>query len=112
MSDVTITEFLLARWDADETIARDWQHNRLKVEIHGGGSGYERLVNPERVLADIEAKRQAIDAAWADHERIEGEWGMCQSQEQMDAKGDVPDVVRALASVYADHPDYDPSWRI
>lgn len=79
----------------------------------GGGYVADHIErwDPARVLAECEAKRGAIDAAWDDHVRIEGEWGMCQSREQMDVKGDVPGVIQHLAAVYSDHPDYRDEWR-
>ena len=68
-------------------------------------------ISPARVLAECEAKRGAIEAAWADHCAIEGEWGSGQSKRQMSAKNDNPDVVAYLALPYADHPDYRQEWR-
>src|SRR3546814_18566075 len=64
-----------------------------------------------RVLAECEAKRQAIWAAWDDHERIDHEWGWCRSMKEMDALGDAPGVVTAFAAVHDDHPDSNPAWR-
>ncbi|AIY16146.1 hypothetical protein GUY44_11990 [Pimelobacter simplex] len=131
---MTITEFLLARIAEDESGARkagtysaQWsvgdEFNETVLLAaddqfgHTFDSAYGQIAphiakwNPARVLAECEAKRLAINAAWNDHERIEGEWGTCKSIEQMDALGDVPEVVTALASVYADHPDYRDEWR-
>ena len=106
----TATEFLLARIAEDEAMAeRGGSHN-------GGGTFANDnygclLVQPARVLAECEAKRAAIKAAWKDHCLIEGEWGGGQSQGAMSAKNDNPAVVEALASVYADHPDFQEAWR-
>lgn len=116
---MTITEFLLARIAEDEkraclAAARGiaWVGLANKVAISHVQAGWHVLRwRPARVLAECEAKRRAIDAAWSDHERIEGEWGSCQSREQMDAKDDVPEVVAHLATIYADHPDYRDEWR-
>ena len=99
---LTLTSFLLARIAEDEAA---WS------------GGLDLVTRPDfarlsrHMLARCRADRRAIDAAWSDHEWIEGEWGMCQSREQMDAKGDVPEVVAHLASVYADHPDYRDEWK-
>ena len=133
---MTLTEFLLARIAEDAELARraadagagKWAagiHPSNECRIEGddgmiiydeGGHTAEQASHiarhdPARVLAECEAKRGAIDAAWADHSQIEGEWGMGQSQAQMEAKGDYPAVVEHLALPYADHPDYDPGWR-
>lgn len=67
--------------------------------------------DPVRVLAECEAKRRAIEAAWCAHVDIEGEWGMGKSRDELLAEDDVPPVVAALASIYADHPDYRDEWR-
>ena len=61
--------------------------------------------DPARVLADVEAKRRII----ADREHIDAsagdtEWHSGYSDGNYDA-------LRALALPYADHPDYDESWR-
>lgn len=90
---MTLTDFLLARIAEDET---DYP---------------AMFADRKRVLAECKAKRGAIEAAWRDHVQIEGEWGMCQTREQMDAKDDVPDVIAHLALPYADHPDYREEWR-
>lgn len=66
--------------------------------------------DPARVLAECEAKRLAIEAAWGDHLKLEDEWGYARHEEQMSAEGDNPDVVEALAWPYADHPDYRQEW--
>ena len=58
---MTLTEFLLARIAEDEKVARDWHHHPSKVEVHGGGTGYLGIVNPERVLAECEAKRRIVE---------------------------------------------------
>ena len=107
---MTLTDWLLEQIDTDERTARDVQHQarfaRPMVEVHGGGTGVRSLTDPDRWLAQCAAYRAVIEAAWADHMMIEGEWGMGQSRDQMDAKGDVPDVVIALASIFADRPGY------
>lgn len=109
MGDMTITEFLLARIAEDEELL-NWGRP-LRIHVDPGGNGDASFPFHDRWKAECEAKRQAIDAAWGDHHQIEGEWGSCQSIEEMDSKGDVPGVVTALASVYADHPDFNEEWR-
>lgn len=117
---MTITEFLLARIAeredaAKEAMAPDWMGEKTFYEGVGGHRDDWGLwtfnVPPQLVLAECEAKRAAIDAAWGDHCRIEGEWGMGKSREEMDKRGDVPGVVAAFASVHADHADFQDEWR-
>lgn len=65
--------------------------------------------DPDRVLAEVEAKRRVVE----DYER------------KLDNRRAHPDdlgsagaflalhgTVKLLAAVYADHPDYDPAWRM
>lgn len=94
---MTITEFLLARIAEREAVARDLQHQarqgRQIVAFNGGGTGVRELVDPARVLAECEAKRVAVD------------WYLNDDATVMEA------TIRALAAVYADHPDYREEWR-
>ena len=101
---MTITEFLLARIAEDEAVARDWafldSRGIGKVSIHGGGTGYERIINPARAMAECAAKRAIVEAI---ERHREEEW-----------EGDPihAAVLQPLAAVYADHPDYDEAWRV
>lgn len=73
------------------------------------------IFDPSRVLAEVEAKRRIIDLAesWASQaERVE----------RADARPDAvmlrtqaitaETIVRVLIQPYADHPDFDPAWRL
>lgn len=72
--------------------------------------------DPARVLAECEAKRRVIEQAGeatSDRYSVIGEFcvGREETQEAMDTDpGDL--ILRALAAVYRDHPDYDPAWAI
>lgn len=110
-----LVEFLLARIAEDEAVARamekcsdplDWtEPGDPAVGLAGpvdGPSGYESIViDPARVLAECEAKRQIIA-----------------QQTRRPAKdfrptpppADTP-VLRLLAMPYVDHPDYRQEWR-
>ena len=131
----TLTEFLLARIAEREAVARaatygPWRYNPAKVNaidrsesVFAGKPGtmaitvastgpsddpqsmsdaaHIALHDPARVLAECAAKR-AIVEAMVDHDAATGEepayyW--------------VPPVLRILASVDADHPDYQEEWR-
>ena len=104
MSD--LVAFLTARLDEDEDIARYTQQESLSAALKTmSGDGRHKLFlarhDPARVLREVEAKRRILAHAQA-------------------AEQDVPDiyaydlaadyVLRALAAVYAGHPDYDEAW--
>lgn len=112
---MTITEFLNARYDEDETLAResiiDASHwSVFAVNEHFGqvDSDDGAIANnvdlkdaahivrwdPARVLADIAAKRAIVQLYEGSGLRI--------------AMGQ---VVRLLAQPYAEHPDFDESWK-
>jgi len=91
---VTITEFLLARLAEDEAGAlispREWWS--------------------ERLLDECEAKRAIVDECTA-----ASEWA---ASPDCDAPlsystlaGALLGALRHLATIYADHPDYDEAWR-
>lgn len=113
MSDLSITEFLLARIAEDEaelSAARShW--------MHGDESSYLRdrylRFNPDdmkvavgygRALAECEAKRELVSIA-ADQIRLGREARGWDNWEDM-----ANQMLSAMAKPYADHPDYDEEW--
>lgn len=84
--------------------------------------------DPDRVLAEVEAKRQIVApyaAALEDRQSIRArmreviykepdEFGRLLKQENalIDKAEALDPVVRALALPHADHPDYRPEWRL
>ena len=101
-----IVEFLRARLDEDEAVARGGADPYVLAERHGWvpvGAEWEHVArhgDPARVLREVEAKRRIIQ------EHVD--------QVEMDDPC-VPIVagerlLRHLGAVYADHPDYDPEW--
>lgn len=128
-----IVEFLKARLDEDEARAQhalnaDLDHLptvecRCGRRLHLGGDA-------DRALREVEAKRRIIamhHLAELECPQSEGDYRCCEEytcQCQIDAL-DLRDAVevrdqhaewpcptvRALAAVYADHPEYDPEWR-
>src|SRR5690625_3282483 len=119
-SSMTIIEYLNARLDEDEAKAEAargatwvaslrggvvvlyYTHGHTSAGCDGGlalsGAEFMAHFAPARALREIVAKRFLIDQ-WADGYSTKP---LCVGVEEADAA----DVLRSLASVYADHPDY------
>lgn len=104
-----LTEFLRARLMEDESDANTPPDDHA---IHGNDPvGTVNRECPDcrspyaqqRMLTEVEVKRRIIDRAWEGCEG-EGEYVTCRDWPE--------DVLHLLALPYADHPDYDPAWRI
>lgn len=101
-AEVTIVEFLTARYDDDE--ASECQ--QVHIEFGPGFEQTNHRGNP-RKLADIAAKRKIVYFHDGPHE--------CSGPEDncmwvLDA--DECPTVRVLASVYSDHPEHNPKWAV
>jgi hypothetical protein len=119
---VTLLEFVQARVTEDELTAlaaiegsprwhsslafRDVkdEHGRYVVEADRHHPTVEQAAHiarhsPARVLLDVEVKRLVI----ADYLRLDAAGDLLE-------RGVLESVLRHLASAYADHPDYNPSW--
>jgi hypothetical protein len=102
---MTITEFLTARYDEEETAVR------VEIELVRGRGVYihqNEGVLRERRLADVAAKRAIVELAseWRrtaltdpDDEYLQGGADSFES------------AVEALAQPYAGHPDFREEWR-
>ncbi|MDH6282834.1 DUF6221 family protein [Prescottella agglutinans] len=111
-----IVEFLHARLDADGNRAQ--QIEGLAVARFGGVPQYRNLADtPVRIGREVEAKRQILD----DHIDAEGQCLRCLDSDGVwEEDGKVIAytqpypcmTVRALASVYSDHPDFREEWAI
>lgn len=88
---MTITEFLLARVAEDEANAASWYED--------WGGNMEPLRG--RVLAECAAKRAIV----ADCSTINPE-----HYDPYEVRPFAKAILRELASVHADHPDFDPEW--
>lgn len=125
---MTIVEFLLARIAEVEALARAADASRWRLEDKGitfdmygdrydDGEAMARLearthanadliveFSPPRVRAECEAKRRIIEVHQFDH--IDGAH-LCQDSMVDDEECE---VLRALAGIYVDHPDFDARW--
>lgn len=123
-----LVAFLLARLDDDERIARaiestkwcqgvpngdevpnhvyvfdqdpPWSGIRTFHDLTEEEAAHIARWNPVRVLADIAAKRRIIE--WQTY--------MADEIENDNARAAWESIVRLLASVWSDHPDYDHNW--
>lgn len=114
---MTITEFLLARIAEDEAAA-----DRVEFRPYLGEGAPELLT--ARVLAECEAKRRIVEShpvyrgprlLAVDSSGADTACEMCHATSRIDEGAVIEalgpcDTLRALASVYADHPDLDPAW--
>lgn len=97
---LTLTEFLLARIAEDEADAlRAVDGNGvMAVFASGGRKRHLDRWSPSRVLAECGAKRDVIQiAVLPDHQSFSSPW---------------VDALVVMASVYSDHPDYRPEWKL
>lgn len=126
-----LAAFLAARLDEDEQLARTADaepfpdkgfhrgtHIAYGLQSTGIGleyQGFALVWDPARVLAEITAKRAIIDA----HPNVNdgdcgtcvvGRWGYPTHGGSTIERWPCP-TLRALAATYADHPDFDESWR-
>ena len=114
MTAMTITEFLEARIAEDEAVSErrgSFPHSVHSSDIVGT---YRQncpdclgLPGRARVLAECAAKRAIIELAdqveTMDYQ-ITNEWGG-----GLEGTGD--NILKALAAVFADHPDYREEWK-
>lgn len=135
-----IVEFIRARLDEDERIARaagagPWRYRdhpadrALVVDAAGEVVVYDEgwpsedqgrhmaRHDPARVLREVAAKWAILAETLAYEAKIDGEWGCCHRAEQIAAgqcatkPADVA-TLRWLASTWSDHADYDQAWAV
>jgi hypothetical protein len=100
---LSLTEFLLARYAEDEEWAKTAGDAYLRQ--HGLAAWLSEPPTPglfSRVLADLEAKRQIV-AMW--------QKANANREGTSDIESVLDDVLRLLATPYADHPDYREEWK-
>lgn len=124
----TLTQWLLEQIAADEAQARLAIESRGEVayadepEVPDMGlAAYEDapiptvLIGPERVLAECEAKRRIVDLHVGEVIEMEGVivlsiCEVCHDSEMHTAAHWPCATIKAIASVYADHPDFREEW--
>ncbi|WP_017602307.1 DUF6221 family protein [Nocardiopsis lucentensis] len=127
---MTIAEFLTARLDEEQRIAQEaTEYTDLVYGDEGpmktldpGAFGMQYnpdipglIVDGRRVLREVKAKRAILaehsEEGRGDHRGCNG-CGWCPGDEVRRNDIDECPTLRALASVYADHPDYDQTWAL
>lgn len=119
---LSIADFLLARIAEDETAVKghaftvtEWDTGVSKCTHPSHRGGYTptcwRAEVSAKVLAECAAKRALIDL----HEPYETEVLTADDEENVtlcrECTNHAPcDTLRHVATVYADHPDYNPAW--
>ena len=111
---MTLTDFILARIAEDEAVAsRAGSFAPWSEPFQTDNYGH-LTVQPDRVLAECEAKRRIVE--W--HKPLPGLGGYaanCAGCWEDGGEDGAPLYpcrnIRWLAAVYADHEDYDESWR-
>ena len=93
---MTLSEFLLAQITEDEAVAQ----GALVADIATVAHEHMARWNPDRVVAECEAKRRIVEWCVAAEDRM-----------QPPAPLIAMNVLAALALPYADQPDYLPEWR-
>ena len=111
---MTLAEFLTDRLDEDEAAAKacgqdsaDWLSEGKGLRWGAGGAAasfafaddarHAARHDPARVLREVAAKRGVLDVATV---AVGSQWP------------DLRDLMlRHMAAVYSDHPDYQPEWK-
>lgn len=107
---VTLTDFLLARIAEDEEMAEAVHRGRWNSRVallDPDLYGHVIRQHPDRILAECEAKRGIV----ALHDDLLKRELDHRDQSAFGADLMHGDVLRALAAVYADHPDYREEWK-
>ncbi|MFH8336936.1 DUF6221 family protein [Streptomyces sp. AM6-12] len=108
-----LVEFLRARLDEDEQIARD--ANTSPEMVTGIPRSYASAPvalhivrhDPARVLAEVDARRGIVDDL---AEVIR--WAERASLDYQDGADACERTLKRLALPFADHPDYNEAWRL
>ena len=113
---MTLVEFLRARLDEDEEVARETRrfeqrvpHTERWFASHGNAI---TSMAPHRAVAEVDAKRRIIDEHEPSGNYVYRDDGTPACGTCGDYTVEWPcDTLKLFALPYADHPDYDPAWR-
>lgn len=112
-----LVTWLRAQLDDDERAARAAQRYWHGVRIESATEAEEdhaRRWDPERVLAEVDAKRRILDQIVPDvngmDAQIEGEWG-CGPRDEVDDPYVGDTLTKLLALPYAGRSGYQEEWR-
>lgn len=115
---MTITEFLTARYDSAESLWTKARDRGLLIRLRDQPEVMSHDGFPAMMLADLTAKR-AITKMHTPQADCDGkdECGACSFHELYEGFNDVSEpwpclTLRLLAHIYADHPDFDPAWKV
>jgi hypothetical protein len=107
MTLMTLTEFLLERFAEDEagaTPGEGWDVSNWDWDVSVQFWDYGEVhIGHQRFLADCEAKR----AIMKEHDGAHNCVRYVDPDDNRDCR-----TLRALATVYANHPDFDEAWRL
>lgn len=123
-----LVEFLRARLDEDEQIARaatqgDWvwsrefvappgYHHRTVGPLEPGDAAFIVAHQPKRVLREIDAKRGIVARyEFACKEAAQPGISEEERETRVQVGGALQSCVLCLAAPYSDHPDYREEWR-
>ena len=106
-----IDEFIMARVAEDERAA---EHGRRHNDVgtYANDNYGCLLVDPARVLAECEAKRRVVELHQQEPRYVEVQTMSEAEPREVYAGTYIPTELRLIAAVYADHPDFDPAWRL
>lgn len=119
---MTLADFLSARLDEDEAVARMIAPSGV-ILIGPGLSSDAARFDFARVLADVEAKRRIVEVYLSERSRrdvlqredareVEDERQMTQRRTSAARCRGLEIAAEFLAQPYASHPDFRPEWRI
>ncbi len=100
-----LAAFLLDRLAEDEEAARSLLRSGefLPFESIGQTADHRARHGPLRVLREVAAKRTVVHA-WRDSPRAQRDRPAARRPGLTEA------MIMAMAAVFADHPDFDPTW--
>lgn len=103
-----------AGWPPENALAasEDPKHYPfMATDITPSKATFIRRHDPARVLREVEAKRRLLELAWdADQtDRLLDEEIAREAKPGEVTTGGL--ILRAMAAIYSDHPDYRPEWK-